>query len=149
MVDVTDLRSFEPRTTLDIEGVEWVAAPSCLSEHRLLQEDKAEVETFVRGAYFQECAEIIQDRTGAAKVIPYNYRHRRIEAVSTVSSAEHCSTREANSERRTRISMIRTSFPASHFRTFTSTMMLPQLRSICAACSATKKHLVGSVKDGQ
>jgi hypothetical protein len=81
VVDVTDLRCFEPPTTLDVEGVEWVQEPSCLSEDRLLCEDRGRVEAFVRGSYFNECAAIVQGRTGAAKVIPYNYRHRRIEQV--------------------------------------------------------------------
>jgi hypothetical protein len=87
VVDVTDLRHFEPRTTLDVEGVEWVQEPSCLSEDRLLCDDRGRIEAFVRGPYFDECAAIVQARTGAERVIPYNYRHRRIEqvAISTTS----------------------------------------------------------------
>ncbi|KAK7739975.1 hypothetical protein SLS53_005569 [Cytospora paraplurivora] len=78
VVDITDLRNFEPRTTLSVEGVDWVHAPSCLSEDRLLR-DEGEVEAFVRSRYFDECAALVKERTGAAKAIAYNYRHRRIE----------------------------------------------------------------------
>lgn len=84
--DVTDLRHFEPRTTLPIEGVEWVQLPSCMSEDRLLQDNPQNAEAFVRGEYFEECGNIVRERTGATRVIPYNYRHRRIEMVRTLSS---------------------------------------------------------------
>ncbi|KAH7000595.1 hypothetical protein EDB80DRAFT_895786 [Ilyonectria destructans] len=78
VVDVTDLRDFEPPTTLAFEGIEWVYAPSVLSEDKLLAPDKANVEAFVRGPYFEECAQLVKDRTGAARSIAYNFRHRRI-----------------------------------------------------------------------
>lgn len=83
VVDITDLRYFEPRATLGVEGVEWVHAPSCLSEDRLLK-DEGDIETFVRGRYFDECAALVKERTGAVKAIPYNYRHRRIEQVGNL-----------------------------------------------------------------
>jgi hypothetical protein len=79
-VDITDLRHFEPRTSLRDEGVEWVHAPSILSEDKLLAAP-GDVEAFVRGPYFEECAQIVKDQTGASKAIPYNFRHRRIEQV--------------------------------------------------------------------
>ncbi|KAI1429992.1 hypothetical protein F5Y12DRAFT_709538 [Xylaria sp. FL1777] len=78
-VDVTDLRYYEPPTTLAVEGVQWLRAPTCLSEDRLVKDDSKLVDDFVRGPYFRECASIVQSQTGAAKVVPYNYRHRRIE----------------------------------------------------------------------
>ncbi|KAK8106859.1 uncharacterized protein PG998_008872 [Apiospora kogelbergensis] len=80
VVDITDLRHFEPRTSLDVEGVEWVHAPSTLSEDKLVNLDKEAVESYVRGPYFEECAALVQERTKASKVVAYNYRHRRIEA---------------------------------------------------------------------
>lgn len=79
VVDVTDLRDFDPPTTLALEGIEWVYAPSILSEDKLLAPDKADVDSFVRGPYFDECAQLVKDRTGAARAIAYNFRHRRIE----------------------------------------------------------------------
>lgn len=81
VVDITDLRHFEPQATLGIEGVEWVHAPSVLSEEKLLAPDTGDVEAFVRGPYFDECAQLVKERTGAAKAIAYNFRHRRIEHV--------------------------------------------------------------------
>lgn len=58
-VGVTDLRDFEPPTTLAFEGIEWAYAPSVLSEDKLLAPDKADVEAFVRGPYFGECAQLV------------------------------------------------------------------------------------------
>lgn len=95
VVDITDLRYFEPRTTLGVEGVEWVHQPSCLSEDRLLK-DQGEVEAFVRSRYFDECGRLVQNRTGAAEVIPYNYRHRRVEQVS---GAQICPVSSSSSHR--------------------------------------------------
>ncbi|RSL59934.1 hypothetical protein CEP54_007076 [Fusarium duplospermum] len=79
VVDVTDLRDFDPPTMLALEGIEWVYAPSILSEDKLLAPEKADVDALVRGPYFDECAQLVKDRTGAAKAIAYNFRHRRIE----------------------------------------------------------------------
>ncbi|TAQ88337.1 hypothetical protein B7494_g3357 [Chlorociboria aeruginascens] len=79
VVDVTDLRSFEPPTTLAFEGIEWIYAPSILSEDKLLTPNNRDVEAFVRGPYFEECAQLVKERTGAARSIAYNFRHRRIE----------------------------------------------------------------------
>lgn len=87
VVDITDLRYFEPRTTLGVEGVEWSHHPSCLSEDRLLK-DESEVGAFVRSRYFEECGHLVKERTGAAKVVPYNYRHRRVEHVSNDAQRE-------------------------------------------------------------
>lgn len=81
VVDVTDLRNFEPPTSLGFEGIEWVYAPSVLSEDKLLAPLKSDVEAFVRGPYFQECAQLVKDKKGAARSIAYNFRHRRIEEV--------------------------------------------------------------------
>ncbi len=81
VIDVTDLRYFEPPTTLAFEGIEWIYAPSVLSEDKLLVSERSKVEAFVRGPYFEECAQLVKDRTGAAKSIAYNFRHRRIEEV--------------------------------------------------------------------
>ncbi|KAK5997668.1 Oxidoreductase R1 [Cladobotryum mycophilum] len=79
VVDITDLRTFEPKTTVGVEGIEWVHAPSVLSEDKLLQADSKDVEAFVRGPYFEECEKLVKERTGAIRAIPYNFRHRRIE----------------------------------------------------------------------
>ncbi|KAI1841775.1 hypothetical protein JX266_012042 [Neoarthrinium moseri] len=78
-VSITDLRHFEPRTTLGVEGIEFVYSPTVLSEDKLLLPDKEAMETFVRGAYFDECAQLVKEKTGATKVVAYNFRHRRIE----------------------------------------------------------------------
>ncbi|KAI0873248.1 hypothetical protein GGS24DRAFT_517781 [Hypoxylon argillaceum] len=78
-VNVTDLRYMKPQTTLAFEGIEWVYAPSVLSEDKLLAHDKDAVEVFIRGQYFEECAGLVKNRTGAARSIAYNYRHRQIE----------------------------------------------------------------------
>ncbi|KAL7949178.1 hypothetical protein V8C42DRAFT_362543 [Trichoderma barbatum] len=79
VVDITDLRHFDPQTSLRVEGIEWVHAPTVLSEDKLLAPDTGDVEAFVRGPYFEECASLVKERTGAARAIPYNFRHRRIE----------------------------------------------------------------------
>ncbi|KFG78211.1 hypothetical protein MANI_020487 [Metarhizium anisopliae] len=84
VVDITDLRYFEPRTTLGVEGVEWVHAPTTLSEDKLLAADKNDVEAFVRGPYFDECAQLVKETAGAAKAVPYNFRHRRIELTTNL-----------------------------------------------------------------
>ncbi|OAA36428.1 hypothetical protein NOR_07507 [Metarhizium rileyi] len=84
VVDITDMRDFEPRTTLGVEGVEWVYAPTTLSEDKLLAPDKNDVEAFVRGPYFGECARLVEERTGAVKAVPYNFRHRRIELTTNL-----------------------------------------------------------------
>ena len=81
VVDITDLRDFQPRTTLTTEGIEWVYAPSILSEDKVRHPDKEKSERFVRGEYFDECGQLVKKRTGASKVVPYNFRHRRIEKV--------------------------------------------------------------------
>ena len=81
VVNITDLRHFVPRTSIRDEGVEWVHAPSVLSEDKLLAPNNGDVEAFVRGPYFDECAQIVKDRTGASKAVAYNFRHRRIEQV--------------------------------------------------------------------
>lgn len=86
VADVTDLRNFDPPTTLTFEGIEWVYAPSVLSEDKLVAQDKSEVEAFVRGPYFDECAQLVKTRTGAAKTIAYNFRHRQIQKVGILSS---------------------------------------------------------------
>lgn len=85
VVDVTDLRYFKPPTTLAFEGIELVYAPSVLSEDKLLASDKGDVEAFVRGPFFEECAQLVKNRTGAARSIAYNFRHRRIDKVLTMS----------------------------------------------------------------
>lgn len=80
-VQITDLRHYEPKLSVRTEGIEWVHAPTVLSEDKLLLPNKDEMETFVRGAYFDECAQLVKERTGAAKSLAYNFRHRRIENV--------------------------------------------------------------------
>ncbi|PVH78561.1 hypothetical protein DL98DRAFT_590300 [Cadophora sp. DSE1049] len=82
VVDVTDLRHFEPPTTLAFEGIEWAYGPSILSEDKLLAPNKTDVEDFVRGPYFQECAQLVKEKTGATQSIAYNFRHWRIEEFS-------------------------------------------------------------------
>lgn len=81
VVDITDLRYIEPQATLGVDGVEWIYAPTELSEDKLVQPEKEDVEAFVRGPYFDECAQLVKERTGALKVVAYNFRHRRIEIV--------------------------------------------------------------------
>jgi hypothetical protein len=81
VTEIMDLRHFDPPTTLAQEGIEWVYYPSVLSEDKLLAPDKSDVETFVRGPYFEECARLVKERTGAARAVAYNFRHRRIEQV--------------------------------------------------------------------
>lgn len=42
VVDITDLRYIEPRATLGVDGVEWIYAPTELSEDKLVQPEKEE-----------------------------------------------------------------------------------------------------------
>jgi hypothetical protein len=80
-VKITDLRSYEPPVSLSLEGVEWVQHPTVLTEEKLLDANKAESDAFVRSQYFDECAALVKEKSGAATAIAYNYRHRRIETV--------------------------------------------------------------------
>jgi hypothetical protein len=80
-VTITDLRNYEPPTSLSFEGLEWIHHPSVITEEKLLNPAKEEVDAFVRGPYFDECAALVKQKSGAAKAIAYNYRHRRIEVV--------------------------------------------------------------------
>jgi hypothetical protein len=83
--DVTDLRHFDPPTTLALEGIEWVYAPSVLSEDKLLVPNRDDAEAFIRGPYFDECSSLVKSRTGATKALAYNYRHRRMQKVHIIS----------------------------------------------------------------
>ncbi|QKX52945.1 uncharacterized protein TRUGW13939_00016 [Talaromyces rugulosus] len=78
-VKITDLRTYEPPVSLSLEGVEWVQHPTVLTEEKLLDANKAESDAFVRSHYFDECAALVKEKSGAATAIAYNYRHRRIE----------------------------------------------------------------------
>lgn len=78
-VDVTDLRHFNPPASLAIEGCEWVKAPTQLRESMLDDPDKAKVDSVVRAFYLDECAKLVKDRTGAAKTVAYQFRHRKME----------------------------------------------------------------------
>lgn len=78
-VDVTDLRYFNPPASLAIEGCEWVKSPTQLTESMLDEPDKAKVDSVVRAFYLDECAKLVKDRTGAAKTMAYQFRHRKME----------------------------------------------------------------------
>ena len=77
-VDVTDIRNYDPRTTLDVEGCEWVYSPTTLREADLLEDGKEAIKQRVEGAYFEECAKLVQQRTKSSRAVAYNWRHRRL-----------------------------------------------------------------------
>ncbi|CAF9935786.1 hypothetical protein IMSHALPRED_010350 [Imshaugia aleurites] len=79
IVNVTDIRDYDPPTTLAVEGCEWVHSPTALTEADLLENDREKVNLTVEGAYFQECAKLVQQRTNATRALAYNWRHRRLE----------------------------------------------------------------------
>ena len=79
IVNVTDIRNYEPPTTLAVEGCEWIHSPTTLKEVDLLNDDKSKVKSKVEGAYFEECAKLVQQRTKASEALAYNWRHRRLE----------------------------------------------------------------------
>ena len=77
-VEITDIRHYDPRTTLDVEGCEWVYSPTTLREADLLEDDKDKVKHRVESAYFEECAKLVQQHTKASRAVAYNWRHRRL-----------------------------------------------------------------------
>ena len=77
-VDITDIRNYDPPTTLDVEGCEWVYSPTTLKEADLLEDDKEKVKNRVEGAYFEECAKLVQQQTRSSRAVAYNWRHRRL-----------------------------------------------------------------------
>ncbi|KAK2593004.1 hypothetical protein QQS21_009294 [Conoideocrella luteorostrata] len=91
-VTVTDLRHFEPQTTLASEGIQWTCRPSALSEDKL-SGTPVEVKEFISGTYYDECAELVKEITGAARAIAYHYRHRRIEEDTNIHDTHNMSTK--------------------------------------------------------
>ena len=79
IVNITDIRNYDPPATLAVEGCEWVHSPTTLKEEDLLDEDKTKGKSAVEGAYFEEVAKLVRERTGASKTLPYNWRYRRLE----------------------------------------------------------------------
>ena len=86
-VDITDIRHYDPRTTLDVEGCEWVYSPTTLREADLLHDDKDKVKHRVESAYFEECAKLVRQHTKASRAVAYNWRHRRLETNFVPGSA--------------------------------------------------------------
>jgi hypothetical protein len=77
LLQVINLRDYQPQVKLDVEGVEYVPFNSGLQEESLLHPDKAEVKSVVEKLYWPECAELVKRHTGAVEVVPYHWRHRQ------------------------------------------------------------------------
>ena len=76
-MDVIDLRFFDPPVTLAVDGCEWVHSPTTLDEADLLDEDNIKAKSTVEGTYYNECAKLVQQRTGASKALAHNWRYRQ------------------------------------------------------------------------
>jgi hypothetical protein len=76
LLTVTDLRDYQPRASLEVEGLEYVDFPSHLEEEYLMNPDKEFVKVKVEKDYWTECAELVKANTGAIQVHPYHWRHR-------------------------------------------------------------------------
>jgi len=92
-VQVTDLRTLQPQTTLKFEGCEWIHAPASLTEEHLLNPNKDEVNKFVQETYWPECAELVKQRIGAVKAVPYQWRHRRMETNEVKADGKNTATK--------------------------------------------------------
>ena len=116
VVTLTDLRHFEPPVSLACEGCEWLAAPTKLREEELLHPDKKAVEACIRAKYFDECAKLVQQRTGANKAVAYNWRHRRQDKDAARGSPKKYSSRplttfHMDNDRDTAVTNLRKNLP--------------------------------------
>lgn len=85
MISVTDIRDFQPRTSIPVEGCTYVDFTPNLQEEDLLNPDKDWVKQKVEGEFWDECAALIKKHTGAKEVYPYHWLHRRTPSAAMVN----------------------------------------------------------------
>lgn len=76
IVDVMDIRFFDPPTQLAQEGCEWVRSTTKLREADLMVGDAKTVKSVIEDMYFKECAQLVKRCVNARKAVAYHYRHR-------------------------------------------------------------------------
>jgi hypothetical protein len=85
MISVTDIRNYQPRTSIAVEGCEYVDFVPKLQEEDLLNPDTEWVKQKVEGEYWAECAELVKKHTGAIEVYPYHWLHRRTPSTAMIN----------------------------------------------------------------
>lgn len=75
-VTVTDIRHFDPPCSLDVEGCQWIHAPTGLTD-ALEGAGPKKAKEYIEGTYWAECAEVVKKATGATKTQAYQFRYRR------------------------------------------------------------------------
>lgn len=78
-VTLTNLRDYQPRASLTVEGLEYVDFKSSLLEEDIVDLDQESAKAKIESEYWPECAGLVKKHTGAIEVYPYHWRYRRAQ----------------------------------------------------------------------